>query len=92
VPLSDIAIQRSSEIVKRIVSTKFDGVADTYILKVRAELINGWFIDFWEHKTPRLRRYSFHVSKDGKMIINGIMRHITLWSEGLHTTNISESA
>lgn len=68
-PLSDIAILRSSEIVKRIVSTKFDGVADTYILKVRAELTNGWFIECWEHKTPRLKRYSFHIFKDGKMII-----------------------
>ena len=60
---------RTSKIVNRIVSTKFDAVSDSYILKVRAELINGWLMDCWEHKTPIMRRYSFHIFHKGRMIV-----------------------
>jgi len=70
VPLNDVlgALQ-ASKIVNRIVFTKFDGVSNSYTLKVRAELTNGWFLDFWEHKTPKLRRYSFHVFHGNQMLV-----------------------
>lgn len=44
-PLRDIDILKDSEIVRRIVSTRFDGLSDTYVLKIRAELINGWIVE-----------------------------------------------
>jgi hypothetical protein len=69
-PLNDtLAVLKKAKIVKRIVSTKFDGVSDSYIFKVRVELINGWLLDYWEHKTPNLRRYSFHVFFNRQMIV-----------------------
>lgn len=61
-PPNDIlSTLRSSEIVAKIVFVKVDGVSDSYALKIRVELANGWLMDCWEHKTPELRRYSFHV-------------------------------
>jgi hypothetical protein len=36
---------------------------------VRAELVNGWLLDYWEHKTSKLRRYSFHVFNKEQMIV-----------------------
>ncbi len=69
-PLNDtLTLLKESKIVKRIVSSKFDGVADSYIFKVRVELVNGWLLDYWEHKAPRLRRYSFHVFFNRQMIV-----------------------
>ena len=67
-PLSDVELLRKSAIVDRIVSVSFDGVADSSILKVRVELKNGWLMDYWEHRAPGLRRYSFHVFHDSQMI------------------------
>ena len=37
-PRRDVEILRHSEIVRRILSTNFDGIADSYVLKIRAEL------------------------------------------------------
>ncbi len=68
--LNDILdVLRTSDIVKRIISSKFDGVADFYILKIRVELTNGWLLDYWEHKTSNLHRYSFHVFHEQQMIV-----------------------
>jgi hypothetical protein len=62
VPPKDILeALNNSEIVRKVISVKVDGVADFYVLKIRAELKNGWLMDCWEHKTPKFRRYSFHV-------------------------------
>jgi len=68
VPLSDVELLRKSAIVDRIVSVSFDGIANSYILKVRVALKNGWLMDYWEHRAPGLRRYSFHVFHDNRMI------------------------
>lgn len=69
-PLNDaIDILRKSKIIKRIVFSNFDGLSDSYVFKVRAELLNGWVLDYWEHKTPKIRRYSFHVFKNSQMIV-----------------------
>ncbi len=38
-------------------------------MKIRVELTNGWLLDCWEHKTPKLRRYSFHVFDGGQFIV-----------------------
>ncbi|MFQ5711375.1 MAG: DUF6516 family protein [Candidatus Geothermarchaeales archaeon] len=67
-PLSDLEVLRKSKLVKRVVSVDFDGVGETYVLKIRVELKNGWLMDEWEHSTPELRRYSFHVFLGRKMI------------------------
>lgn len=59
----------TSKIVIRVVFTKFDGVSDSYALKVRAELANGWLMDCWEHRNSKVRRYSFHVFHGREMIV-----------------------
>jgi hypothetical protein len=70
VPLNEILeTLRTVKIIKRIVFTKYDGVTKVYALKVRAELTNGWFLDCWEHKTQKTRRYSFHVFHRNKMVV-----------------------
>jgi hypothetical protein len=70
VPLEEILdALRTSRMVKRIVSKKFDGIPNFYALKVRAEMTNGWFLDCWEHKTPKSRRYSFHVFHRDQMVV-----------------------
>ena len=68
-PLSILNKLKSSNIVKEIVSINFDGVGDNYRLKIRARLKNNWSIDVFEHKTPDIRRYSFHVFENDKMIV-----------------------
>ena len=68
-PNEILANLKSSKLVKRIVSCKFDGIGSSYILKIRAELINGWLLDCWEHRTADLRRYSFHVFQQNQMIV-----------------------
>lgn len=67
-PLGDVGLLRRSAIVDRIVSVSFDGIANSYILKVRVALKNRWLMDYWEHRAPGLRRYSFHVFHDNRMI------------------------
>lgn len=68
-PLGDVGFLRQSAIVERIASVSFDGIANSYILKVRVELKNGWLMDYWEHRAPGLRRYSFHVFQDNLIIV-----------------------
>lgn len=68
-PLKNLKVLKKSKLVERIVFVKFDGIGDTYILKIRVELKNGWFMDEWEHKTLTLRRYSFHVFYGKRMIV-----------------------
>jgi hypothetical protein len=70
VPPNDILdTLRSSEIIDKIVFVKVDGVSDSYALKIRVELTNGWLMDCWEHKTSKLRRYSFHVFYGRQFIV-----------------------
>jgi hypothetical protein len=70
VPPNDILdILRSSKIVNKVLFVNFDGVYDSYTLKIRVELTNGWLMDCWEHKTPKLRRCSFHVFQGNKAIV-----------------------
>jgi hypothetical protein len=59
----------TSKIVVRVVFVRLDGVSDLYAVKIRVELANGWLLDCWEHKTPKLRRYSFHVFEGRKFIV-----------------------
>lgn len=68
-PLSDLQTLRKSKLVRRIISVEFDGVADTYVLKIRALLTNGWILQIWEHKTPELRRYAYHVYENSKTVV-----------------------
>jgi hypothetical protein len=70
VPPSEILdFLNSSDIVLRVVFVKLDGVSDSYAMKIRVELVNGWLLDCWEHKTPKLRRYSFHVFQGRELIV-----------------------
>ncbi len=68
-PLSDIEKLRRSNLVTRIISVQFDGVGEVYALKVRVELRNGLLMQVWEHKTPALRRYAYHVYKGNRTIV-----------------------
>ncbi len=90
-PLNDtLTLLKESKIVKRIVSSKFDGVADSYIFKVRTELVNGWLLDYWEHKAPRLRRYSFHVFFNRQMIVRWDKLRIILDWMGFQIISMKE--
>ena len=51
-PNEVLDVLRTSEIVDRIVFVRLDGVSDSYAVKIRVELTNGWLLDCWEHKTP----------------------------------------
>ncbi len=68
-PVSDINALRNSKIVKEVVQTQVDSTGDSYILKARADLVNGWSLHYWEHSTSRIRRYSFHVLLGRKTVI-----------------------
>ena len=70
-PVSEINALRKSEIVKRVIHSHVDSTGEeSYVLKIRAELINGWLLDFFEHGADKnRRRYSFHVFQSRKMII-----------------------
>ena len=80
-PLSDVELLRQSPVISRIISVWFDGLAESYVLKVRAELQNGWLMDYWEHRTPGLRRYSFHVFQGDRMIV--------IWDNAPHHPGIN---
>lgn len=68
-PVSDINTLRNSKLVKRIAQTQVDSTGDAYVLKVRAELVNGWSLHYWEHGTSKIRRYSFHVLLGRRMVV-----------------------
>ncbi len=72
---------KRSNIVAKIISIDFDGVADYSKLKIRAELINHWQLQVWEHRTPITRRYAYHVFKDGTTIVR--------WDNAPHHRDIS---
>jgi hypothetical protein len=38
--------------------------------KIQARLVNGWKLYVWEHVTPSIRRYAYHISKGNELIIN----------------------
>ena len=80
-PVSDVELLKQSTIVDQILSLSFDGTADSYILKVRVELKNGWLMDCWEHSAPGLRRYSFHVFQGNQMIVR--------WDNAPHHPGVS---
>jgi len=61
VPVSDINTLRNSKLVRRIVQAQVDSTGYAYVLKVRAELVNGWSLQYWEHGSDKVRRYSFHI-------------------------------
>ena len=68
-PVSDINTLRNSKLVRRIVQTHVDSTGDAYVLRARAELVNGWSLHYWEHRTSKIRRYSFHVFLERKMVV-----------------------
>jgi hypothetical protein len=81
-PANEIDKIRKSSLVKRIISLDADTAPNLYRIKVRVELKNGWFVDFFERRSPDKRRYSYHVfRKDGKMIIR--------WDNAPHYPNLS---
>jgi len=69
VPVSDINTLRNSKIVKRIIQTQVDSTGEAYVLRTRAELVNGWSLHYWEHGTSKIRRYSFHVLLGRKAVV-----------------------
>jgi hypothetical protein len=64
-----VKILKESSIVESILSIDSDAYGDYYRLKIQVRLINGWKLNVWEHATPRLRRYSYHISKGSELII-----------------------
>jgi hypothetical protein len=69
VPVSDINTLRNSKLVRTISQAQVDSTGDAYVMKVRAELANGWSLHYWEHDTGKIRRYSFHVLLGRKMVV-----------------------
>ncbi|MCZ7394100.1 MAG: DUF6516 family protein [Candidatus Methanoperedens sp.] len=64
-----INILRESRIVDSILSIDSDAFGEYYKLKIQVRLVNGWKLHVWEHATPKIRRYAYHVSKGQKLII-----------------------
>lgn len=64
-----IKILKESRIVDSILSIDSDAFGEHYKLKIHARLINGWKLYVWEHATPVIRRYAYHVSKGSELII-----------------------
>ena len=46
-----------------------DAFGEYYKLKIEARLVNGWKLHIWEHATPQLQRYAYHVSKGLQLVI-----------------------
>jgi len=69
VPLRIVEALKKSDIVKEVASVSFDGIGNYYRFKARVRLINGWLMDVWEHRTPELRRYSYHVFSGRRLIV-----------------------
>lgn len=80
-PLKILQTLRKSEIIKEIISVSFDGIGNYYRLKIRVRLRNNWLMDIWEHKTPKLRRYSYHIFSGKKLIVR--------WDNAPHFKNLS---
>ena len=45
------------------------------------DLVNGWRMDYWEHITPRRRRYSFQVLQGNQAIVR--------WDNAPHYRHLS---
>jgi hypothetical protein len=46
-----------------------DVYGEFHKIKIQARLINGWKLHVWEHVTPSIRRYAYHVSKGSELVI-----------------------
>ncbi len=80
-PVKDlILVLNNSKIVKEVLFVDFDGVGDYYRLKMRVELKNSWILQIWEHKTPEIRRYAYHIFNNSSTIIR--------WDNAPHHTDI----
>ena len=64
-----VKILKESGIVESILSIDSDAFGEYYRLKIQARLINGWKLHVWEHASPGLRRYAYHISKGSELII-----------------------
>lgn len=64
-----IKILKESKIVDSILSMDSDAFGEYYKLKIEARLVNGWKLHVWEHMTPQLQRYAYHVSKGSELVI-----------------------
>jgi len=76
-----LKILKQSKIVAKIISVDFDSAAGCSLLKIRAELINRWRLQVWEHRTPVMRRYAYHVFEGGNMVVR--------WDNAPHHRGIS---
>jgi len=64
-----VKILKESNIIDSILSVDSDAFGEYYRLKIHARLINRWEIHVWEHATPLLRRYAYHVSNGSQLVI-----------------------
>lgn len=64
-----VEILKKSGIVETILSIDSDAYGEYYKLKIEARLVNGWKLHVWEHATPQLQRYAYHISKKSELII-----------------------
>ena len=69
-----IKILKESGIVESIISIDTDAYGEYYLL-------NGWKLHVWEHMTPRLQRYAYHVSNGSQLVIR--------WDNAPHHRQIS---
>ena len=71
-----------SKIVKEIIFKEADALESASVIKIRASLENSWILQVWQHQTPDLLRYSYHVfDKDNKTIVR--------WDNAPHHEKIS---
>ncbi len=75
-----VKILSESRIVDSIISVDSDAYGEYHKIKIQARLINGWKLHVWEHVTPSIRRYAFHVSKGSEPVIR--------WDNAPHHRNI----
>ena len=64
-----VKILSESRIVDTIISVDSDAFGEYHKIKIQARLINGWKLHVWEHITPSIRRYAYHVSKSSELVI-----------------------
>ena len=64
-----VKILKESSIVESILSIDSDAFGEYYRLKIQARLVNGWKLHVWEHATPKIQRYAYHISKGTQLII-----------------------
>ena len=64
-----IKILKESSIIDSVILIDSDAIGNYYILKIQARLINGWKLHIWEHLTPKIQRYAYHVSEGTQLVI-----------------------